>query len=76
MGILMIKNIINRLKQLLVACLVDHLLLRNIGSYGIISMNVYVVITVAMLMLLRNIGSYGLIFMTMCVYYFRFSRHS
>jgi hypothetical protein len=35
-----------------------------------------VVITVAMIMLLRDFGPCGIIFMTMCVYYFRFPRHS
>jgi hypothetical protein len=32
----------------------DYLLLRDFGSYGIIIMNVCVVITVAMVMLLRE----------------------
>jgi hypothetical protein len=27
-------------------------------------------------LLLRDFGPYGIIFMTMCVHYFRFSRHS
>jgi hypothetical protein len=68
-------------KQVLVGNLVDwlvddKLLLRDFWPYGIIFMNVCVVITVAILMLLRDFGPYGIIFMTMCVYYFRFSRHS
>jgi hypothetical protein len=56
--------------------LVDHLVLRNFGPYGVIFMNVCVVINVAVVMLLRDSGLHGTIFMTMCVYYFRFSRHS
>jgi hypothetical protein len=39
--------------------LVDYLLLRDFGPYGIIFMNVRVVITVAMVMLLREFGPYG-----------------
>jgi hypothetical protein len=42
----------------------EHLLSRDFGSYGIIFMNVYVVLTVAMTMLLRDSGPYGIIFMT------------
>jgi hypothetical protein len=53
-----------------------HLLLSDFGPYGIISMNVCVVITIVMVMLFRDFGPCGIIFMTMCVYYFRFSRHS
>jgi hypothetical protein len=50
---------------MLVAWLVgDNLLLRDSGPYGIIFMNVCVVITVAMVMLLRNFGPYGKISMT------------
>jgi uncharacterized YccA/Bax inhibitor family protein len=41
------------------------LLLRDFGPYGIIFMNVCVVITVAMLMLLREFGPYGIIFIIM-----------
>jgi uncharacterized YccA/Bax inhibitor family protein len=44
----------------------DHLLLRDVGPYGIIFMNVCVVRTVAMVMQLRDFGPYGIIFM-MCV---------
>jgi hypothetical protein len=63
--------------QVLVAWLIgDHLLLRDLGPYGIIFMNVHVVITVAMVMLLRDCGPYGIIFMSMFVYYFRFPHHS
>jgi hypothetical protein len=36
-----------------------HLLLSDFRPYVIIFMNVWVVITVAMVMLLRNFGSYG-----------------
>jgi hypothetical protein len=54
----------------------DHLMLRDFGPYGIIFMNVSVVITVAIVMLLRNFKPCGIIFMIMAVYYFRFSRHS
>jgi hypothetical protein len=54
----------------------DHVLLRDFGPYGIIFMNVFVVITVAMVMMFGDFGPHGIIFMTMCVYYFRFSRHS
>jgi hypothetical protein len=39
-------------------------------------MNVCVVITVAMVILLREFGPYGIIFIAMCVYCFRFDRHS
>jgi uncharacterized YccA/Bax inhibitor family protein len=59
----------------LLAWLVDYLLLRDFGPYGIIFMNVCVVITVAIVMLLRDFGTYGILFMTMCIYYFIFSRH-
>jgi uncharacterized YccA/Bax inhibitor family protein len=45
----------------------DHLLLRDFGPYGLIFINVCVVITVAMVMLLRNFGPYGIIFMTVCL---------
>jgi hypothetical protein len=38
----------------LVGWLVDRLLLRDFGAYGIIFINVCVVITVAMVMLLRG----------------------
>jgi hypothetical protein len=41
------------------------LLSRDFGPYGIIFMNVCVVITVAMEMLLRAFGQYGIIFI-MC----------
>jgi hypothetical protein len=40
----------------------DHSLLRDFGPYGIIFMNVYVVITVVMVMLLGVLGPYGIIF--------------
>jgi hypothetical protein len=36
----------------------DNLLLRDFGPYGIIFMNVCVVITVAMVMMLRDIMGY------------------
>jgi hypothetical protein len=36
----------------------DHLLLRDFGPYGIIFMNVCVVITVAMVILLQDFGPY------------------
>jgi hypothetical protein len=52
----------------------DHLLLRNFGSYGIIFINVCVVVTVAMVMLLRDFEPYGTKNYE-CVYY-RFSSHS
>jgi hypothetical protein len=52
------------------------MLLRDFRPYGIIFINVYVVITVTMVMMLRDFRPDGIIFMTMCVYYFRFSRHS
>jgi hypothetical protein len=52
----------------------DRLLLRDIGPYGIIFTNVYVVITVDMVMF-RNFGPYGLIF-NLCDYYFLFCSHS
>jgi hypothetical protein len=47
----------------LVACwlVCDHLLLRDFGSYGIILMNLCVVITVAVVMLLRDFGLYDVI---------------
>jgi hypothetical protein len=32
-------------------------------------MNVYIVITVAMVTLLKNLWQYGIIFMDICVYY-------
>jgi hypothetical protein len=54
----------------------DHLLSGNFVPYVTIFMNVRVVVTIAMLMLLRDFGSYRIIFMSMCVYYFRYSRHS
>jgi hypothetical protein len=54
----------------------DHLLFWDFGPYGIIYMNVCVVLIVAIMMLLLDFGPYGIILMTMCVYYFRFSRHS
>jgi hypothetical protein len=47
----------------------------DFGPCGIFT-NVYVVITVTMAMLLKDFLPYGVIFMTVCVYYFRFSRHS
>jgi hypothetical protein len=47
--------------------IVDYLLLRDFGPYGIKFMNVCVVITVAMVMLLRDFGPCGKIFMTMCL---------
>jgi hypothetical protein len=50
-------------KRWQVAWLVDHLLLRDFGPYGIFMM--CVVITVALVKLLRNFGAYGIIFMTM-----------
>jgi hypothetical protein len=68
-----VKGICLYSKQVLVA---DHWLLREFGPYGIIFMNVCVVMTVVMAMLLRNFGHYEIIFMTMCVYCFRFSCHS
>jgi hypothetical protein len=37
------------------------LLLRNFGPYGIIFINVCVVITIAMVMLLKDFGVYGII---------------
>jgi uncharacterized YccA/Bax inhibitor family protein len=43
------------------------LLSRNFGPYGIIFMNLCVVITVAMVINLRDFGPYGIIFMNMCV---------
>jgi hypothetical protein len=39
--------------------LLDHLLLREFGSYMMIFMNVCVVIIVAMVMLLRDFGPYA-----------------
>jgi hypothetical protein len=44
----------------------DHLLLKDFNPYGIIFMNVRVVITFAMVMLLRDSGLYEIIFMA-CV---------
>jgi uncharacterized YccA/Bax inhibitor family protein len=38
----------------------DYLLLRDFGPYGIIFMNVCIVITVAMVMLLRDFGPHGI----------------
>jgi hypothetical protein len=53
-------------KFLLVACLVgDYLLLRDIGPYIIIFINMRVVITVTMEMLLRDFGPHGITFL-MC----------
>lgn len=57
-------------EQLLVSSLVGwllgyHLLLLDFGPYGITFMNVYIVMTVAMVMLLMYFGPYKLIFMTM-----------
>jgi hypothetical protein len=40
------------------------LLLRDFGPYGIIFMNMCVVISVAEVMLLRDFGPHGIIFMT------------
>jgi hypothetical protein len=40
----------------------DHLLFWDFGPYGIIYMNVCVVITVVMVKLLRDFASYGIIF--------------
>jgi hypothetical protein len=34
------------------------------------------VVTFAMVILVRDFGLYAVIFMTMCIYYFRFYRHS
>jgi hypothetical protein len=45
----------------------DPLCLRDFGPYGIIFINVCVIITVAMVMLLGIFGSYRIVFMTMCV---------
>jgi hypothetical protein len=45
----------------------DHSLPRGFGPYGIISINVCVVITVAMVMLLMDFGPCGLIFTYVCV---------
>jgi hypothetical protein len=39
----------------------DHLLLRDFAPYGMIFMNMCVVITVVMAMLLRDSGPYGII---------------
>jgi hypothetical protein len=39
-------------------------MLRDFGSYGIIFINVYVVITVVMVMLVRGFGRCGMTFMT------------
>jgi hypothetical protein len=44
--------------------LVDLLLLKDFGPYGIIFMNVCVLIAVAVIMVLRDLGPYGVIFMT------------
>jgi hypothetical protein len=52
----------------------DRLLLRDIGPYGIIFTNVYVVIIVDMAKF-RNSGPYGLIF-NMCDYCFIFYSQS
>jgi hypothetical protein len=43
-------------------------MLRDFRPYGIIFMNVRVVMTVAMVVMLRDFGPYAIIFMTMCVY--------
>jgi hypothetical protein len=40
--------------------------LRDFGPYGIIFMNRYVAITVAMVILLREFKPYGMMFMTVC----------
>jgi hypothetical protein len=48
------------------------ILLREVGPYRIIFTNACD-ITVAMVILLKY---FGIIFMNMCVYYFRYSRHS
>jgi hypothetical protein len=58
----------------LVTWLVDNLLLSYFGPYGIIIMDVCILITATAVMLLRDFGPYRIIFMTVCVYY-RFSRH-
>jgi hypothetical protein len=45
----------------------DHLLLSDFGPFGIIFMNMRVVITVAVVILLQDFGPYGVIFMTVCL---------
>jgi hypothetical protein len=52
----------------LAALLVDHLVLRNFGPYGIIFMNVRFVTTVAMAMLLQDFGAHGIKFINVCGY--------
>jgi hypothetical protein len=55
------------------------MLLRGFEPYVIIFMMcvcVCVVISKTMVMLLTDFGPYEMLFMTMCVYCFRFSRHS
>jgi hypothetical protein len=64
-------------KQVLVTWLVgDHLPLRDFGPYGIIFINVCVVMTVATVMLLKDFWPYWIKFMAVCVYCFRFFGHS
>jgi hypothetical protein len=50
----------------------DHLLLRDFEPFGIIFMNVFVVMTVAMVMLLRDFGFMGY-YLPVCGYYFIFT---
>jgi hypothetical protein len=50
-----------------VAIILIGLLLRDFGPYGIIFINVCVVITVAIIILLRDFGPYGIIFINECV---------
>jgi hypothetical protein len=49
--------------------------LGDFGLYGIL-MNVYVIITVIIILLLRYFGHYGIIFVTLCVCCYKLSRHS
>jgi uncharacterized YccA/Bax inhibitor family protein len=51
------------------------LLLRDFGPYGIVFMNVCIIIT-ATVMLLGNFGPCEIIFVMMCVYCFGFDHHS
>jgi hypothetical protein len=48
----------------------DHFLLRDFGDfgpYGIIFINLWVVVTVSMVILLKNFGPCGLLFITLCL---------
>jgi uncharacterized membrane protein len=62
-------------KQVLMALLIDHLLVRDFGPY-VILMNVCVLITDTAVILLRDLGQYVMLFTTVCAHCLKFSHCS